>query len=185
MTAIAKRKPRTYPGHIINRIDPAIWKENKKPILRWADNEAARKGYKPQVTNLLKTLVILTNTKLKTIATIPTIIKKLNSQFPNSTKCPRTIHRHLAILEKGKSIKRGEQLGYNSPCPTKVLATKLVNSSATECHTKLLRSKRSPHIAKASPCMMPSQDNFSFYDEEYEQRLAKLIAKEIAAGNIM
>lgn len=176
MTAIAQYKSRTYQGHTVKYVDPKIWKENKKPIFRWADNEAARKGYNPQVTNLLKTIICLTDINNKTIATIPTIIKKLNSKYPNSTKSKRTIHRYLAILEKGKSIKRGKQLGFNSPCPTKVLATKSVNSSVTECHTKFLYNKNTSLYHGPKLCLDPSQD------PDYLASFDRILARDKALG---
>lgn len=130
---LVKERPGTSAD--IKWVDPKVWKENKASLFRWAKNEAIRKGYKPHVAHLLEIIISCCNMNGISKASVKTFIDKLNQKFPNSPSSRSTIFRHLAILEKGKSIKRGSQQQWNKPCTTTLLAVKSVNTSVSKRNT--------------------------------------------------
>ncbi len=153
MTQLALRKTQStqHKKSNIKWVDPKTWKENKNSMYRWAKEEARIKKYKTKVGILLEILVDCSSIKGITDLSVKTMIEKIEAKYPGSKFSRSSIFRYLAILSKGKSIKRGDQTMFNKPCRTKLLIPKLVNLSVSKWHTDSYSPKGDKNMGAIPP----------------------------------
>lgn len=170
MNAFAKlkhhfRQPAKVIKSNIIHVPNEQWKDNKKRMFQWADNQAAKHGYNGNTINVLKELINCTDLKGITFATIETIYNRLVARHGKAAPSKRTIDRCLVRLVEGKSIKRSTQERVKTLVKTRLLIGKLVSGSTSLCRTEYISPKRYIYTGKAisnSIAAFPSTSNQNF-----------------------
>lgn len=134
-------KPTPVEPNVIH-VPKQQWVDNKRPMFQWAQNEAAKKCYSSNVLNFLKELINCTDQKGVTSVTLETLHNRLISRYGKAAPSRRSLDNYIAILVKGKSIKRSAQIRAKSLITTRLLVGKLVNDSTQELRTEYISNKR-------------------------------------------
>lgn len=159
MISIANKKPR-YAPNVIEHLDQATWKNNKKPMFRWLDQKYKELEFHERIFFIIEQIIKCTNSQGITIATNKTILANYNAAHPGATIKMWTFQKDLRKAQELKLIKKGEQLGFNMPCETRILLPKYksVNSSVCFSHTKLCSEAKEDigaSLAAATPLLPP------------------------------
>lgn len=118
------------------------WKENKKRMFQWADNQAAKNGYTGHTLNLLKELINCSDQKGVTHVTLETIHNRLISRYGKAAPSRRTLDNCIARLVAGKTIKRYTQEQVKTLIKTRLLFTKLASGSTQLLRTEYISTKK-------------------------------------------
>ncbi len=138
------------------------WVENKRPMYKWAENEAAKKGYSGNLLNTLKMIITYTDLKGTTCITLETLHRKLIEKYGKGAPTKRTIDNHIAKLVEQKTISRSTQIKIKglvktrllfrnfsqdanpySPCGSKGEGAKLAKLCTQQLRTEYLLTKSS------------------------------------------
>ena len=172
MTSIAKKYHQQKNAQII-RVDPKVWKENKKRFFIWAKTQCMRKKVKDKQLNLLNIIISCCNMKGLTKASKQTMLDKYNAKHSNDTISLRTLNSYLNRLEKETLIKRHPQLRFNSTSTIKVLIPKAFLHSVQLSQSNLLITNIDLHSAPLSPSAAALMD--AFQEEENKKWVGKPI----------